>query len=532
MGLKTDAAVAWTIARTETRRSLRALLSDRRQLAALGFAFLGMAPILVGALPSLYLTGNAVASGEVTLSTTVVRGQFVTTFAGLVGLGVIRALERASTVDHADYLLTAVSPRSLTVGLIGAEFLRTLGVLGPVFLVVYGPFLLGLGTPALGAVAVLATVPALAATLTLGYALGLLVRLAGRRFRVTRRRGQLLGVLGAIVLVGGTFVATTEVIAFVQSPPSVLAAVPLAPYADLFVLGTPTAPPVGVETGLGIAVVCSLTAVGVAASIPLSVRLWFGDANRRTDTADSRETVSMPGFLSGRPLGRAVFWLWLRGVRAPTGFVHLLYVVFATFPALGSLAGAEEPLLWLPPVALGVGALFAGAAFGLNSLGDEGAALPAVVLARAAGRTLVRARMMAGIALLLPPALILAVVAGVVGPMTLTTAALVVAFGVVLTGFSAALAVGLGTLIPNFESQRVFGVEAVQPTPWAVFGHLFSVGVAALVGFLAIAVPHLLDTSSVAIRILPVGAVSALLAVVGFVCYRYAIRRVETFTYE
>ena len=532
MGVRTDASVAWTVARTETRRSLRALLSDRRQLAALGVAILAMAPVLVGAVPSLYLTGRAVANGDVTLSTTVVRGQFVTTFAGLVGLGVIRALERASTVDHADYLLTAISPRALTVGLIGAEFLRTLGVLGPVFLVVYGPFLFGLGAPAMGGVAVLAAVPALAATLTVGYALGLLVRLAGRRFRVTRRRGQLLGILGAVVLVGGTFALTPEALAFVRSPPPVLASFPLSPYADLFVLGTPNAPPVGVETGFGIAVVCSLTVVGLAASIPLSTRLWFGEANRQTDTADGDGTVDVPGVLSGRPLGRAVFWLWLRGVRAPTGFVHLLYVVFATFPAMGSLAGAEAPLLWLPPVALGVGALFAGATFGLNPLGDEGAALPTVVLAGTAGRTLVRARMAAGIAPLLPPALIIAVVAGVVGPMTLTTAALVVAFGIVLTGFSSALAVGLGTLVPNFESQRVFGVEAVQPTPWAVFGHLFGVGIAALVGFLAIAVPHLLDTPSVAVRVLPVGVVSALLAVVGFVFYRYAIRRVETFTYE
>ncbi|MFW5964066.1 MAG: hypothetical protein ACOCQM_04310 [Natronomonas sp.] len=532
MGVRADAAVAWTIARTETRRSLRALLSDRRQLGALAVAALALTPVLVGAVPSLYLTGNAVATGEVTLSTTVVRGQFVTTFAGLVGLGVIRALERASTVDHADYLLTAVSPRALTVGLIGAEFLRTLGVLSPVLLVVYGPFLLGLGAPTMGAIAVFAAVPALAATLAIGYTLGLVVRLAGRRLRVTRRRGQLLGILGAVVLVGATFVFTPEALAFLRSPPSVLAAIPLAPYADLFVLGTPNAPAVGVETGLGIAVVCSLTVVGLAASIPLSTRLWFGDANRRTDTADDEGTVSVPEFLSGRPLGRAVFWLWLRGVRAPTRFVHLLYVVFATFPALGSLAGAETPLLWLPPVALGVGALFAGATFGLNPLGDEGAALPAVVLAGTAGRTLVRGRMVAGIAPLLPPALIIAVVAGVVGPMTPVAAALVAAFGVVLTGFSAALAVGLGTLIPNFESQRVFGIEAVQPTPWAVFGHLFGVGIAALVGFLAVGAPHLLDAPSVAVRVLPVGVVSAVLGVVGIVFYRYAVRRVETFTYE
>ena len=531
MGVKTDAAVAWTVARTEARRSLRALLSDRRQLAALGFAFLGMAPILVGALPSLYVTGRAVANGGVTLSATAVRGQFVTTFVGLIGLGLIRALERASTVDHADYLLTAVSPRALTVGLVGAEYLRTLGVIGPVFLVVYAPFFAGLGAPAVGAVTAVAVVPALAATLAVGYALGLSVRLLGRRFRLSRRSGQLLGIVGAVALVGGTFVATPEALAFIRSPPPVLAAAPLAPYADLFVLGIPEAPGVGGETVLAVVTVGALAVAGVAVSVPLSTRLWFGDQNAGADTTDAERTVRVPTFLAAKPLGRAVFWLWLRGVRAPTRFVHLLYVVFATFPALGSLAGADRPLLWLPPVALGIGALFAGAAFGLNPLGDERSALPTAVLS-SSGKTLIRARMVAGVAPLLPLAVVVAILAGVVGPMALSTTALVVTFGVVLTGFSAAVAVGLGTLVPNFESQRVFGVEAVQPTPWAVFGHLFGVGIAALVGFLAIAAPHLLDSPSLAVRVGPVAVVSGVLAVVAVVFYRYAVRRVERFTYE
>jgi ABC-2 type transport system permease protein len=530
MGVSTEAVVAWMVARTEARRSLRAFLDDRRQLAALAVATLGMMPILLGALPSLYLAGSAVASGELSLSPTAVRGQFVTVFTGLIGLGVIRALERSSTVEHADYLLTAISPRALAVGLLGAEFLRTLGVLGPVFLVVYGPFLVGLGEVTTAAVAVVAVVPALAATLAVGHALGLLLRLAGRFARLSRRTGQLLGVLGAVALVIGTFLATPEVIGFVRSPPRILAAIPLAPYGDLFVLGTPGSPGVGVETLLGIAVVCTLTITAVAVSIPLSVRLWFGDG--REVTAQGGRTVGIPAALSGNLLSRSVFWLWLRGVRAPTRFVHLLYVVFATFPAMGSLAGSEEPLLWLPPVALGIGALLAGAAFGLNPLGDERAALPTVVLSPAVGTTVVRARMTAGVVPLLPFAVAIAVGAGLLGPMTLSTTALVVVFGTVLTGFSATLAVGLGALIPHFESQRVFGVESVQPTPWAVFGHLFGVGIAALVGFLAIAAPHLLDTPSFAVRILPVGVVSALLAVVGFVFYRYAIRRVETFTYE
>lgn len=531
MGLTREAAVAATIAYTEVVRSVRAIYADRRQLGALVVSVIGFTPFVVFAVPSLFFAGRAVAAGDVALSSVAVRGRFVTTLVGLVGLGAIRGLERSSTVEGTDFLLTAVSPRALALGLFTAEYVRTLAVVGPILVIFYGAFLLGAGTPAAVALAVVAALPALAAGLSVGHLLGVGTRVLTQTSRLPKRTGRSVGVVLGVGLVFVSVLAAPAIVEFVETPPAQLAAVPVAPYADLFFLATPATFETGLETAMAIVLVVAVVPAALAISVPLSRRLWLGDGTERTD--GKHGSVDVPSALAESELGGVIFRLWLRGVRSPTRFVHLLYVFFISVPALGTLAGASRPLLWTPPFAVAVGATVAGGTFGLNPLGDEGDALPTVVLSPLPKRTLVRARILAGVGPWLAVTLAVVLVVGSAGPMTPSTMALLAGFAVVLSVYSGGIAVGVGAVVPRFEAVRSFGVETVSPTTWAIFGHGFAVGIVAVAGFAAIAVPgHVLGVESLAVRVLPLVAVCLVGAVPAVAGYRYAVGRLETFAYE
>jgi hypothetical protein len=169
----------------------------------------------------------------------------------------------------------------------------------------------------------------------------------------------------------------------------------------------------------------------------------------------------------------------------------------------------------------------------------EGSMLPAVLTARRPGRTLVRARILAGALVWLPLALAGVLLAGLWGVLGASTVGLLVVLTVVLTAFSATLALALGAFAPRFETVRAFGgVEAPTPTTIALLGHSFLTTVVAAFGVAAVVLPLVVDTLGTTERtelLVQLGGLAmwgVVALAVSFACYRYAIRRLNTFVYE
>ncbi|MFB6206616.1 MAG: hypothetical protein ABEJ05_08850, partial [Haloglomus sp.] len=275
----------------------------------------------------------------------------------------------------------------------------------------------------------------------------------------------------------------------------------------------------------------------------LAPRVWYGQpaASTRTDTEETRTRLggaAVPSLLDRSRTTRLVWWLWLRGARAPSQFIHLTYFLFMTLPmAQTALVDPRGPIL---PIFVGVlGAFLAGGTFGLNPLGVEGTMLPNIVATPSPGRALVRARMLAGILLWSPVTLLSLVGLGLYSTLQVRDVLLAVALILVLTVFSATLALALGVFSPRFETVRAFGgVEAPTPTTVALLGHSFVTAIVTALGLGFVFGPDFYDrpplVGTTELLAQSGGLVFWSLAVLAMsgICYQYAVRRVNEFTYE
>jgi hypothetical protein len=165
--------------------------------------------------------------------------------------------------------------------------------------------------------------------------------------------------------------------------------------------------------------------------------------------------------------------------------------------------------------------------------------LPTIMTTPRPGRVLVRARMLAGMLLWGPLTLLSVAAIGVYGTLTAVDLVFVIAFVGVLTVFSAALALALGSFAPRFETVRAFGgVEAPTPTTISLLGHSFLTGIVAAVGLGFVFGPDLYDqspfvgTTEILAQLAGLLFWTISLALIGGICYRYAIRRMNEFSYE
>jgi len=322
-----------------------------------------------------------------------------------------------------------------------------------------------------------------------------------------------------------------------------LAAVPVSAYADLLLVPAPVSVTPGPASVVAVVVLACTGTVLLVATWRLAVVVWYADppAGEPGDATGRRlARTALPGVpaVGASATLRLVRWLWLRGVRSPSRFVHLLYVVFLTAPtAQVALAHPRSPAL--PVVVAVVGALLAGGTFGLNPLGMAGAVLPSILTTPSPGRQFVRARLLAGPLLWVPPTLVVVLALGWYGQLTPPNVGFLCVFAVVLAAFSSALAVALGTFSPRFESVTAFGgVETATPTTPVLLGHTLGTGTAALLGLATVFVPTLVGAlpyvgrDAAVARLAGLGVWTLLVCVVAAFCYRYAVGRVETFVYE
>jgi ABC-2 type transport system permease protein len=541
----TDLRHGVRIAGIEVRRSVRSILASRRQLLGLSFMLLAFTPAGFLFVSGSYAAGTRLADGTTMPVVTLARAQITAWLGSMTALFGLRMVERAGDIDHADLMLTTVRPRAVVTGLVLAEYLRILAVfLTPIAFVV-GAFAYGAGTPLMVPVVVVGLLPILAVALAGGFVLAYAVRLLYRRlgWGDVPQTGIVLVVMVAFVLGINVYLPDdTSRILYLFEPLSV---VPIGPYADFLLVASPFAVTPGLESIVAAGLVFGAFPVLLGVAWRLGPAVWYGDGEAATTeeadaSADSPRFggVGAPGPLGATRTTRLVWWQWLRGLRSPGQFVHLLYFLFMGFPILQYTF--EHPRSAVLPMFVAVlGAFLAGGTFGLNPLGIEGSMLPAIVTTPSPGRTLVRARVLAGALLWLPLALFLIVGLGWFSSLGTVDVAFVAVLAVALTWFSCTLALALGAAAPRFESVRAFGgVEAPTPTTVALLGHSFLTAILAALGFAAVFVPTLYDgppfsgTTVLLARLVGLAFWTASIGAIGAICYRYAIRRVNAFTYE
>jgi len=522
---RSDLRVGLSIARVELLRSLRTVLGDRRRVASGIVVAAVVALPYLGVLGAVHDAGARVAAGDDSL-VTALRGAFPATLGGLILLATVQRVAESSVPDGAELLLTAARTPAVVLG----ELLSATATLYATLAVLLGPglvaFALGANSPATVPVALAAALPVVAFAATVGYLLALSGAVLGRRLpHVT---GLKFGAyVGGMVLVGLSGPLLAE---YAESgaagPLERIAAVPVTDYALLALLGTPAGVVslAGVATGLGL---CLVTVGGILAAPRLAAHLWFTDVGSGRGAVTERY-ADVPRFFAATPSLRVAWRYLLLARRAPRRLVHLTVFLFMLFPLTGVVVA--DPGL-VPAVASGtavvLGALLSGAAFGLNPLGDEGDVLPALIVTGVGGRRLVRGRLLAGLSVGLPLAVL-----GAVGLwLTLALRAriglgLLAGVGPVSVA-AGCVALGMGTAVPKFETEEIFGVETVHPSRIPLLLYVYGGLVAVPLGIALVALP--LDTVD---RTVHLAALSAYAVVVGGLAvggYVYAVRRVDRY---
>jgi hypothetical protein len=180
---------------------------------------------------------------------------------------------------------------------------------------------------------------------------------------------------------------------------------------------------------------------------------------------------------------------------------------------------------------VGLGTFLAGATFGLNPLGDDRLQLPLLLLTTTSPRALVRGRLVAGLVVGLPIAVLVPLASVSLGTPVLR----VLTFAGVGVGtcFAAAMfALGIGAAYPIYEGREFWGTETVVPSTLVMIGYLVVVGGGTVLGLIVtwFAVTGNLVLTPVAMSGL--GVYLLLTVGVPYGAYRYAVRRYRRYSFE
>jgi len=464
------------VARTELRRSVRAVSNERTKLFVLGLlaALFGGSVLAAGGylLPRL---GQELAAGvtpsEVTLATGLVTGSIAVAWIVLTLMAVFRTFA-ASDPDEPAFLLVSTSVRNAVGGIVLAETVRfALWVLPPVTLLAVA-FAYGAGTllpivlgPLVVALLVVTAIP-------VGFVVGTAIRHLVTVYEPIARYRTILFVgfwaayFGAIAT-GRFDLLTSRLFAVVQDSPLgwpghlLLVGVPNVPASQLAVLGT--------------VVVTSLVATaGFAGAIGAARIHWLADPARFDDATEStpaQRSSRLAGALDrglSRPVRTVAVTAIRRTKRAP---IRLAYV---GYPLLGSVAFVQQ-IVHTGTVPAHIAVILsvyvvwaAGALFTLNPLGDLGRGLPAVLASPLSGRQATSGLVIAGALVAAPIAFLASLTLGLVSPLSIEHTAVLVAATTVGSIATPALATGIGTAAPRFGSVSITNNrEAVMPSKTA-----------------------------------------------------------------
>ncbi|AFK20984.1 hypothetical protein E6P09_17650 (plasmid) [Haloferax mediterranei ATCC 33500] len=536
MSLRQDVRHGARIGRAEFVRSLRGYTKEARRIIGIGFALLFFGGMLLSSLPAVYLAGRTARSmAEIPyfgVATTAVP-------VALLALAMLRTFERIGSVEAEDFVLTAVHPRAVVIGLLTAEVGRLSLWFGLPIAAIVTTFTLGLGTPTLLLTAAAVVIPLTCWATVWGYALGIAVLRVLRRLPGVRRVLKAGGVILMLAFILGSQFAGKYIVsesASVESLLSGLAFGPLVDYVSLAFVGTPLARPISGSAVVIILAIVVLTPVGLAASTRQATALWFTDVSTRSEPRQTN--VSTGGFSAPKPFsllksGRVAWGFLVRSIRHPQKLTHLVMILFFLGPLGSSIfqspGDALGPLI--AGTGVGFGTYLAGATFGLNPIGDDRPHLPLLLLTETTSQTIVRGRAIAGLALGIPVAVLVPLGSIALG----TTSVYGLTFALVGIGMclaAAAFAVGLGSAYPVYEARKFWGAETVVPSTLVMMLYLFVVGSGTVIGLVT---TWYSVTGHLEVTALLGGLIGLyLLLTVGasYGSYRYAIHRYRSYTLD
>lgn len=523
------------IARAEFRRELREATGDRRRVIGLLMMGLFYGSGLVFALPTVYLLGQTTRS----VTSIPYLGGIATLFPiVLLVLSMFRTSQQIGSIEGEELILLTVHPRAVVLGVIGAEVAHLAVWFGVPIGLIAATFALGMGAPTLPVTAGLVLLPLFCWVSVWGYAGGIGVLRLLRWLPGLKRLLKIGGVLALLPIMFGSQYIGTAVAEGSFSMEGLLAVLtfePLRSYAELAFVGTELSqsPSIGAVGFFGVLVV--LTPVGLALAAKQATALWFTDDP--TPKQPQQTKRSSGGFDAPQPFGSrragAIAWGHLvQAVRQPQEFAHLTMVLFMLGPAVLPFFQSGEII---GPIVAGIGVVIgtylAGAAFGLNPLGDDRPAFPLLLLTTVGPRTLVRSRVIAGLAIGVPPTVIVSLGSIAVG----TPPLLAVGFAVVGSGMclaAAMFAVGIGATYPIYEEREFWGTETVVPSTGIMMLYLWVISGGTVIGLF---LPWSTLAGSVGLSLPIVAGVGVyLLLTVGvpYGSYRYAVRRYRTYTLQ
>ncbi|WP_248898203.1 hypothetical protein [Haloplanus halobius] len=533
MSLRRDVRHGLRIARAEFVRSVRGYIRNKRRLAGLVVVVLFFGGNFLFALPAAYAVGLAARSIE---SIPYFAPAATVLPVGLLALATLRTLERISRIDAEELILTAVHPRAVVVGLIGAELGRLTLWFGVPLVAVTAAFALGLGSLSLLLSAALVSIPLVCWAAIWGYALGITTLRLLRRLPGVRRVLKVGGVLAMVaIIVGSQFIGRylVEGGASITALMSRLAVTPLTDYAALAFVGTPLARPLSISSLAVLGGLLALTPAGLVVATRQVSQLWFTDAPQ----ADTRQPRSSAGWLTAprpfawRKAGRVAWGFLVRTGRHPQELAHLVMVLFFLGPLGTTIAQSSGNALGtlIAGTGVGLGAYLSGAAFGLNPLGDDRPQLPVLLLTATDSRTLVRGRLLAGIAVGGPVA-VLGPLASILLGTTPLDATVFAGVGLVMCLAAALFSVGLGSAYPVYEEREFWGTETVVPSTLVMIVYILVVGSGTVIGLFAMLYALTTDPLTTPLFIAGFGIYLALTASVSYASYRYAVRRYRRYT--
>jgi ABC-2 type transport system permease protein len=464
--------VPLTVARTEFRRTVRAITTDRTKLllmALLGLLMFGSATVAGGyLLPALGTHFAESATAEtVALATSGATGGVAVAWLAMVVMAGIRAFTAATDPDEPAFLLVSTSVRNVTLGVIAAELLLFAVWLLPPAVVLSSAFAVGAGTalPVLFAVAVV--VLGLLTAVPIGFVLGIWVRHLVTVYEpIARYRWVIFvgfwGVYFGAIASGRFDLVVTELFVALQDSP-------LGWPGHLLLAGVPNVSASSSAIFGAVAGTALVGATALAVAIASARVHWFADPARFDDApssasdSSSRLGAAIGGL--GRPVRTVTLTAIRRTRRAP---IRLVYVAYPLFGAIGFVQGIVQTGT-VPSYVAVLLSLYvvwaAGALFTLNPLGDLGRALPAVVTSTLTGRQAISGLVVAGALVVVPIALVVSLGLGLVSPLSLEHTAALAAGTVVGAVVTPALATGVGTAFPRFGSVNVTSSrEAVVPS--------------------------------------------------------------------
>ncbi len=480
-------------------------------------------PILESVLrdPGAYVYGQRLGAGEV--------APVRRTVAGVAGIGVVFVAlvtilqtytAYANRKSTADAQLVAVSVETYAAsqllvfaGFVGAFVLPIVAAAGLALAV-------GAGDPTLFVTTLAAGVGVVVLGTAVGFVAGLSIL---RAFQTAPRiREHRLAVGGPLAVVYFAL--------FVESRRAgdLLGGTPLGWYGDLALLPSGVGDPVGALAA--VAVTGPLAVVAGAAGVRIGSAVWLADPPKTDDaeTGDGRSRVAaLVRATCARPTAAVARANWLRLTRAPKALFFMampIVIVGSTSAELTRVIPGSVPMV----VAL-YGGLAVGMGVTLNPLGNEGAVLPAAVLAPGGERHLVHGY---ALAMALPGVPVVAAATLIAGlfwttlPLWVVLATVAVGAAVAVTGTVVSLAIG--GVLPNYDGLDPTDSSATKmPKPRAAAVYAVSMSLLGAPAFAGLYAPTPGVSEAVAGAV-GFGLTLVLCGVVGRVAYRRAVALFRT----